>query len=87
MNPNKLQVCNVLGLEDDQLFLSTNTFVNPMTHIRDNAWVVFRFVLVQVSLIKLFHKGQFRLDAPTSNRRRLYCINIITQRACCDCSG
>ena len=38
MNPNRQQFCDVLGLEDD-LFIrpQTNTFVNPMTHTRDNA--------------------------------------------------
>ena len=38
MDTNQQQVYNVLGFEDDiNIYLSTNTFVNPRTHSCDNA--------------------------------------------------
>ena len=53
MNPNKHQVCNILGLDDDP-YIWTRV-VKPMTHARDNASVVFSFVLEQVSLNRIHH--------------------------------
>ena len=65
MNPNKQQVCNGLEFEDDLLI--EHTHVNPMTHTRDNARVVFSFVLEQVSLYRKLHNPPY-LDFTPSIR-------------------
>ena len=49
-------MCNILGLEKDPF--EHKHIVKPMTHVHDNAWVVFSFVLQQVSLIRLLLKLQ-----------------------------
>ena len=47
MDPYKQQVCNDLGLRVTHLF--EHKHVKPMTHVYDNARIVFSFVLEQVS--------------------------------------
>ena len=47
--PNKHQVHNLLELGNDSIYLTTDRFV------LDDAGVVFRFVLEQVWLNRLFH--------------------------------
>ena len=41
---------------------------------------------IYVSLLANPSKGLFRLDATTSNRRRLYCIKFLMRRGRCECS-
>ena len=49
---NQIKQCFGIGRWPTCIYLSTNTFVNPMT----KSWVVFGFVLEQVSLNRLLHK-------------------------------